>query len=182
MALFSGGRYIRSRLRQAGIGFWERRVEGEKGKGSYGGRRMANGEKGNAVDGYLEFWTFEGDKDGEDLNAELKARFASIQDILTEAEKEEVVQEAVFIMQSITEVVVEIGEVFGTSVSAAAGFFAAELRADWRVDGREEDEPSMRWLLLKHILPMGMVELIAAGARSAVSVGMVPLFWSARAR
>lgn len=182
MALFSGGRYIRSRLRQAGIGFWERRVEGEKDKGSYGGRRMANSEKGDAVDAYLGFWTFEGDEDGEDLKAEFKARFASVEDILTEAEKGEVVQEAVFIMQSITEVVVEIGEVVGTSKSAAAGLFAAELRADWRVDGREEDEPSMRWLLLKHVLPMGMVELIAAGARSAVSAGMVPLFWSARAR
>lgn len=70
---------------------------------------MANSEKGDAVDGYLGFWTFEGDEDGEDLEAEFKARFASVEDILTEAEKEEVVQEAVFIMQSITEVVVEIG-------------------------------------------------------------------------
>lgn len=177
MALFSGGRYVRSRLRQAGIGFWERRIEGGEGRGSYGGRRMEDDEKGDAVDGYLGFWTFDGEEDGEDLKTEFKQRFATIEATLTEAEKEEVVQEAVFIMRSITGVVVEISEVIGTGLSAAAG-----LRVDGGVHEREEEEPSMRWLLLKHVLPMGMVELIAAGARSAVSVGMGPLFWSARAR
>lgn len=174
MALFSGGRYIRSRLRQAGIGFWEGRVEGGS-EGGYG-RRIEDDEKGVAVDRYLGFWTFEGEEDGEDLKAEFKQRFASIEATLTGDEKEEVVQEAVFIMQSITGVVVEISEVIGTGLPAAGG-----SRVYGGVHGREEDEPSMRWLLLKHVLPMGMVELIAAGARSAASAGMGPLFWSARA-
>lgn len=180
MALFSGGRYIRSRLRQAGSGFWNRRVEGES-EGSYR-RRMEDNEKEDAVDGYLGFWTFEGDEDGENLKAEFKQRFATIEANLTEAEKEEVVQGAVSIMQSITGVVVEISEVVGTGLPAATGFIAAGQRVDGGVDGRERDEPSMRWLLLKHVLPMGMVELIAAGARTAVSVGTGHSFWSPRAR
>ena len=169
MALFSGGRYIRARLRQAGAGFWG---EGE--------RRMGNDdEKGDAVDRCLGFWTFEGEEDGEDFKVEFKARFASVEGMLTEVEKEEVVQEAVFIMHSITAVVVEISEAVGTDVSMAAAGRAVD---DERMDGRADDEPSMRWLLLKHVLPMGMVELLAAGARSAVSVGMLPSLWTARAK
>ncbi|KAL9067111.1 MAG: hypothetical protein Q9161_007103 [Pseudevernia consocians] len=171
MALFSGGRYIRARLRGAGVGFWEGRgVEEEEDEDDDG--------KGDAavVDGYLGFWTFEGEEDGEDLKVEFKRRFASVEGVLTEGEKEEVVREAVFVMQSMTGVVEEIREAVGT-VAAAAG----QPLGDERMDGKEHDEPSMRWLLLKHVLPMGMVELIAAGARSAVSVGIGLSVWSARA-
>ncbi len=173
MALFSGGRYIRARLRGAGAGFW-----GEKGV--EGGKGLGDDEKEAGMDGYLGFWTFEGEEDGEDLKAEFKDRFASVEGILTEAEKDEVVQEAVFIMQSMIGVVVEISEVFGTGLSEAAA--GGRTVDDEMVDGRVHDEPSMRWLLLKHVLPMGMVELIAAGARSAASVGMGTSFWSARAK
>ncbi len=172
MALFSGGRYIRARLRGAGAGFWDKGVEGERGLG--------DDEKEAGVDGYLGFWTFEGEEDGEDLKAEFKDRFASVEGILTEAEKEEVVQEAVFIMQSMIDVVVEISELFGTGLSEAAA--GGRTVDDETVDGRVHDEPSMQWLLLKHVLPMGMVELIAAGARSAASVGMGTSFWSTRAK
>lgn len=176
LALFSGGRYIRAGLRGAGAGFWHRGVEGGS-DGGYLEKGLAGEGREGGVDGCLGFWTFEGEADGEDLKAGFKARFAAVEGTLTEAEKEEVVREAVFIMQSMAGVVVEISEVIGTGNPVAAGQWV-----DQRLDGRkDEDEPSMRWLLLKHILPMGMVELIAAGARSAISVGMVPSFWSARA-
>ena len=171
MALFSGGRYIRGRLRRAGVGFWN----GWGGGGGCGGGMVGDDgdddEKGDVVDRYLGFWTFEGEEDGEDLKAEFKERFAAVEGMLTEGEREEVVREAVFVMRSVTEVVVEISEVLGRGVSVA----------DVEMGGKEDDEPSMRWLLLKHVLPMGMVELIAAGAETAVSVGIVPSFWSARA-
>ena len=176
LALFSGGRYIRAGLRGAGAGFWHRGVEGGS-EGGFLGTGLAGEGRGGGVDGCLGFWTFEGEADGEDLKAGFKAGFAAVEGTLTEVEKEEVVREAVFIMQSMTGVVVEISEVVGTGNPVAAGQWV-----DQRLDGRkDEDEPSMRWLLLKHVLPMGMVELIAAGARSAISVGMVPSFWSAGA-
>lgn len=177
LALFSGGRYIRAGLRGAGAGFWHRGVREGGSDGGSLGKGLEGEEGGGGVDGCLGFWTFEGEADGEDLKAGFKAGFAAVEGTLTEAEKEEVVREAVFIMQSMTGVVVEISEVVGTGNPVAAGQWV-----DQRLDGRkDEDEPSMRWLLLKHVLPMGMVELIAAGARSALSVGMVPSFWSARA-
>ena len=89
-------------------------------------------------------------------------------------------QEAGFVMQSMIGVVVETCEMFGTGLSEGAA--GGRTVHDETVDGRAHDEPSMRWLLLKHVLPMGMVELIAAGARSAASVGMGTSFWSARAK
>lgn len=202
MALFSGGRYIRATLRGAGVGFWGgRRVhEGQKLGGSsyHGGKGRLKDEgegegegdgededegKGHVdvdvVDRYLGFWTFEGDEDGEDIKAEFKARFADVEGTLTEGEREEVVKEAVFIMQSMIGVVGEISEVLGTGASSVAG---QPVGNGERTVRKEDEEPSMRWLLLKHVLPMGMVELIAAGARSAVGVGMGPSFWSARTK
>ena len=132
------------------------------------------------VDLYLGFWTFEGEEDGEDLKAEFKARFAAVEATLTEAEKEEVVQESVFVMQSMIGVVEEISGVVSAGVSVPA--VLGRRVDDERMNGQEDFEPSMRWLLLKHILPMGVVELIAAAARSVVSVRMAPFFWSARAK
>lgn len=169
MALFSGGRYIRARLRGAGVGFWRGGDEGGMDDG-----------KGDGVDRFLGFWTFEGSEDGEDIKAEFKSRFAAVEGTLTEGEREEVVQEAVFIMRSMIELVMEISEVVGKGMSVTAA--AGQPADDERIGGEDVDEPSMRWLLLKHVLPMGMVELMAAGARTVVSVGIGSSLWSARAK
>ncbi|KAK3174192.1 hypothetical protein OEA41_001436 [Lepraria neglecta] len=157
MALFSGGRYIRVKLRQAGSGFWT-------GSG---------GEKGTDMDDYLSFWTFDGQEDGEDIKTEFKRRFAGVEAYLTDEECEDVVQEAVYIMQSMLEVVGEIAETVGTrQAGLAIGQYGEIGRGEKStVEVAEADEPSMRWLFLKHVLPMGMAELIA-GASRAVTTGI----------
>ena len=155
MALFSGGRYIRARLRDAGTEFW---TGGES-------------EKGGEVDEVLSFWTFEGGEDGEDVKADFKQRFAELEECLTGQEMEEVVEEATYIMDAMMGVVEEIAKFLERSYSCpkAAG------RSLERHDGPEKDESTLRWLGLKHILPMGMFELIT-GASKAVMMGIEPLY------
>ena len=159
MALFSGGRYIRARLREAGSGFWTTTgAETEKEK-----------EEGGDIDineAVLSFWNFPGEEDGEDVKAEFKERFAKIERWLTGEERDEVMQEAVYIMDSLLGVVKEIAEAVGSENTCreAAG----------RHEGVEGDGPSVRWLCLKHILPMGMFELIT-GTSQAVVMGVESL-------
>ncbi len=159
MALFSGGRYIRRKLRQAGPGFWGA-VRGEKGD----------------VDRYLNFWTFEGEEDGEDVKADFKRRFGEVEACLTEEEKEEVVAEAVLIMQSMLEVIPEIAETVGRE-KATGQTLVLPNEQDEKHKGvglRGGHDPGMHWLLFKHILPMGVAELII-GVSRAVTMGSGPL-------
>ena len=156
MALFSGGRYIRARLREAGREFWTS-TSREK-------------EKGGDIDidkASLSFWNFDGEADGEDVKAEFKQRVAEIEGWLTGEEREEVVREAVFIMESLMGVVEEIAETVGREDPCR--------KAAGRHGGVEGEEPSVWWLCLKHILPMGMFELIT-GASKVVMMGFEPLY------
>lgn len=159
MALFSGGRYIRAQLRQAGPAFWNSKFSGEK-------RRH--------FDDQLSFWEFEGVRDGEDLRAEFKKRFMDVEQHLTEGEREEVLQEAVYIMGAVIGVVEEITGLVGCTARAAQDRLVAGREARTKGDGwvddyntlsQEGDGPSMQWLLLKHILPLGMVELMSGAAK-----------------
>lgn len=155
MALFSGGRYIRARLREAGSEFW-----------------MMTGkekEKGGDIDideAVLSFWNFDGAEDGEDVKAEFKQRFAELEGRLTDEQRDEVMQEAVFIMDSLMGVVEEIAETVGreNTCRKATGWHG----------GVEGEEPSVRWLCLKHILPMGIFELIT-GTSKAIMMGVESL-------
>ena len=159
MALFSGGRYIRARLREAGAEFWMTTgVDKEREKGGDGDIGIDKTS--------LSFWNFDGEADGEDVKAEFKQRFGEIEEWLTGEEREEVVQEAVFIMESLMGVVEEIAETVGKEDPCP--------KAAGRRGGVERDEPSVRWLCLKHILPIGMFELIT-GVSKAVVMGIESL-------
>ncbi len=158
MALFSGGRYIRAQLRQAGPEFWNPRMRDEK--------------CGN-IDNLLSFWTFDGDLDGEEFRAKYKREFLEVERSLTEGEKEQVVQEAVYIMGALIGIVEEISGRVGENRCAkqaepAAWQEANTKRDAWldddNIQSQERDEPSMQWLLLKYILPMGMAELVSEAA------------------
>ena len=98
MALFQGGRYIRSKL--LGVeenGFWVRELNAKPA--------------GELTEGFapLSFWQFPAaTRDGEDLKTEFKARFQEIESSLTPAQKKDVVEEAVEIMTQLLEVVREI--------------------------------------------------------------------------
>lgn len=80
MALFSGGRHLRSQLRDSGIFATEA----------------------------LSFWSFDGEQDGEDLKMEFKARVAALETLLTPEERAEIVSEGVVIMRCLVEVVREL--------------------------------------------------------------------------
>jgi len=133
MALFSGGRYVHGRLGQAGLAFW----------GAVGG------EKTDA-DRFFNFWTFEGGEDGEDIKAEFKRRFNEVDECLMEEEREDVVAEAVFIMQSMVGIVHEIAETIGSAETAGQhpSLPKEQDEIHKRVSIRGGDEPSMRWLVL----------------------------------
>lgn len=98
MALFQGGRYIRSQLRGAEEdGFWAQDVNAKTAD--------------KAVTGSipLSFWEFPAvSRDGEELKAEFKARFQHIESRLSQSQKKDVLHEAGEIMTQLLEVIREI--------------------------------------------------------------------------
>ncbi|KAI5368130.1 Putative hem oxygenase [Septoria linicola] len=86
MAVFSGGRWIRSQLSKSGTDFWTSgTLDLQPGKG----------EKAARIDvpGYT-FLSFDGDQDGEDSKAAFKARLAEAEVILSEEEQADIVEVA----------------------------------------------------------------------------------------
>lgn len=98
MALFQGGRYIRSKLRGVEANsFWVRDLNPKRANESVTGSIP------------LSFWEFPtATRDGEDLKTEFKARFRDIEPSLSMEEKTDILQEAVEIMTQLLEVVREI--------------------------------------------------------------------------
>ncbi len=92
--------------------------------------------------------------------------FAEVEGFLTEGEKEEVVGEGVRIMDAFGGVVGEIWGVVGEAKGGTGGGVGG-----YEMSLPKGEEVGMRWLLLKHILPMGMVELMI-GAADAVKTAM----------
>lgn len=153
MALFSGGRYIRSKLQHAGPEFW--------------------GAK-NDADTFLTFWIIEGDNDGEDVKGEFKRRFGEVEAWLTEEERGEVVDEGVVVMREMVGVVAEIAEGVGGGEAAGkqGGLGKRQDGVGMEVGVKGGGGLSLGQLLMKHILPVvGMVELIT-GASKAIATGM----------
>ena len=159
LALFSGGRYIRAKLRAAGCS-----------------------------DNVLTFWTFDSPSDGEDLKMDFKARFAEVESALSEEQIGEVVQDAEFIMDTMMTVVEEIVDTVGVGEGEKVGqkevgswksrlgnrerpVKQPQMEARWSLPvgkglqaQQERDlSVSVRWMVLKHMLPMGLVELISGG-------------------
>ena len=113
MAVFSGGRWIRSELMKAGEGFGR---GGEKKAGS----DVPLGEAG------LSFFSFPGTEDGEDIKAEFKERLAAAEDLFTAQEREEVVAEASEIFKYSANLVRELDELLATPREMLAAVEAAE--------------------------------------------------------
>lgn len=114
MAIFSGGRYLRATLQDAGEDFWTGETADPAKKQStpaasedspkkYGRR----GDPNNVMPG-LSFFHFPGEEDGEDIKLEFKRRYAELELLLTDAEKDEVVQEAHIIFDSMGAIVKEL--------------------------------------------------------------------------
>ncbi|KAL8670011.1 MAG: hypothetical protein Q9168_005427 [Polycauliona sp. 1 TL-2023] len=137
MALFSGGRYIRSKLR---TGFTSPTTSRSQ--------RQLDEQAG------LNFWNFPGDADGEDLKVDFKARVAKLSEDLTEEEKADIVAEGVQIMVSLTEIVREVADTIPNR--AIAPEEDTRIRPPWI-------------LLLRYLLPMGLMDLLSAATGTATS-------------
>lgn len=100
MPLFSGGRYIRAKLRSAGEDFWA-----SAGYTKPDGEYAEEPEKGTIG---LSFWEFSGTSDGKDLKADYQSRIHDLEASLTLEERQEIVNEAIDIMVKLIDIAKEI--------------------------------------------------------------------------
>ncbi|KAL7903351.1 hypothetical protein HDV63DRAFT_120410 [Trichoderma sp. SZMC 28014] len=107
MALFAGGRFIRATLEKAGEEFWQIVPEHIK-------PTMQPCEPNLVIESSLEqieeddknllplrFWTFDSENDGEDLKQEYKAKLLQWESELTAEERDDILQESVYILENI---------------------------------------------------------------------------------
>ncbi|KAL8650665.1 MAG: hypothetical protein Q9210_003694 [Variospora velana] len=143
MALFSGGRYIRSKLR-AGL---SQSIS------------SASSTEQNKVTG-LAFWEFPGERDGEDLKLEYKRRVAALSIQLTDKERVDIVEEGIYIMVSLTGLVREVAEVVpNRAMALALGATAYHIKPDFQGPIARIRPP---WLLLvRNLFPFGVMEILS---------------------
>ncbi|KAL8853912.1 MAG: hypothetical protein Q9221_001219 [Calogaya cf. arnoldii] len=143
MALFSGGRYIRSKLRT-----------GLTAPNTSKSQRHLDKLAG------LGFWSFPGDADGEDLKTDYKACVASLSSELTEEEREDIVAESLHIMISLTEIVNEVADTVSERATALAEFYTENSITQPKEPVASKRPP---WIfLLRSIFPMGFIDLLSA--------------------
>lgn len=109
MAVFSGGRWIRGQLMNAGEGFWRREDGGDQGSGN--APQLPLQDKGMAL------WNFEGDNDGDDIKAEFKRRLAEADTLLSLEQRQDIVEEAKEIFRFSALLVKELDEKLQTDMS-----------------------------------------------------------------
>ncbi|KAK3697844.1 hypothetical protein LTR37_017235 [Vermiconidia calcicola] len=85
MAIFSGGRWIRQQFTNAGTEFWTPQPGGMQGEQE---KVHSSGLPG------FTFLFFEGEQDGEDIKAEFKARLAEADSLLTQDQRQDVIDAA----------------------------------------------------------------------------------------
>ncbi|KAN0107944.1 hypothetical protein V8E51_007686 [Hyaloscypha variabilis] len=138
MALFSGGRYLRASLQKAGPAFWSKSPSytslDQLPKNSFQSKRPPGSEEIDpshmnsssdrtkssseslalgSTQG-LQFFHFDGEKDGEDIKKEFKTRFAEADILLSEEEKDDIIQEAQHIFIYMIEMVGELDRICGS--------------------------------------------------------------------
>ncbi len=99
MAIFSGGRWIRSQLQAAPPDFWQQ-----------GQPDSPQSALPNEPHPGLEFFYFDGKYDGEDIKAGFKQRLAEVEVLLTPEEKDDIVAEAQDIFRFIIRLVGELDD------------------------------------------------------------------------
>lgn len=169
MALFSGGRYIRAKLQSAGDDFWCTTFA------SNTSATLATVELGDTEEHMtvpLSFWKFCGSTDGEDLKAEYKRYVLEIEPALTAAECEDIISEAVDIMKRLIVLVCEIEAVITDGEADIKPYVVDPDKQNRILTYKSKPQaiassrgavgnPSLLILLLKHLLPMGLVELLS---------------------
>ncbi|MCJ1404281.1 heme oxygenase [Xylographa trunciseda] len=136
MALFNGGRWIRAQLLAAKESSWR--------LSSFD----STAESGEVDPGVgLAFWHFPGEEDGEDLKNEFKARLNDVEGLLDAEQRQDIVDEALSIFKYLALLVEELDDIVAAKPLPVPS-----------------THPSTLWsrLLMKHFLPLGMVELVYA--------------------
>ncbi|KAF2126967.1 heme oxygenase-like protein [Dothidotthia symphoricarpi CBS 119687] len=101
MAVFSGGRWIRGGLLNAGPEFWPA------------------SDKVDLQQCGLSFWHFPGAHDGEDIKADFKTRLGAAEALFTPDERVDIIEEAKAIFHLCAGLVQELDELVGTDLSLA---------------------------------------------------------------
>ncbi|KAK3327916.1 hypothetical protein B0T19DRAFT_177448 [Cercophora scortea] len=132
MALFSGGRFIRATLETAGTDFWSKKSEPvlpsmrpcekpipiqSRQPRDHGHSQCTTGDALSSSQetpsfGSLEFFRFATPMDGEDLKTEFKRRLIESESLLTEGEREDIVQEAQCIFDNMILLITQLDGVF----------------------------------------------------------------------
>ncbi|KAF1815659.1 heme oxygenase-like protein [Eremomyces bilateralis CBS 781.70] len=114
LAIFSGGRWIRSQLVASGPGFWGADFDGESHPET-DEKPCAQETKG------LGLWCFEGGQDGEDIRAGFKSQFECIGNMLSEEQRVEVLEEAEVVFKACEDIVTELDTEFRNSNTTLGG-------------------------------------------------------------
>lgn len=146
MALFSGGRYLRASLQNAGTDFWLRSQQQSLSAAQpprdvidpfpteqdtslsdmraitpHHLKRLTSESKSCAPEKEItqtlhRFFHFPGAEDGEDIKKEFKERVAEIDTLLSDGEKDEIVKEAQHIFNFMVEIVGDLDMVCNTNI------------------------------------------------------------------
>ena len=128
MALFSGGRFLRAALIEAGgekAYFWKRQplpvsnvtcprrnsppeVDTKAMAQFFLSSEAKNGVEPLHMSPGLRFFNFAGDKDGDDIKVEFKKRFSEVETLLTRDEKDHIIAEADRIFNFMVEIVLDM--------------------------------------------------------------------------
>ena len=136
MAVFSGGRWIRSELLKAPRDFWvAARTDAEQGDGA--SQRLLS-EAG------LSLWHFDGEYDGEDIKSDFKLRLAEAEAFFTPEERVDVIEEAKQIFVRSALLVQELDEKLGTDLDALKRLGTRPPHAREKGAEREEVVPASK--------------------------------------
>jgi len=137
MALFNGGRWMRTQLLTAGENFWA--------------QCDIDDEKKDPIEQVgLGFFHFDGNMDGEDIKEDFKSRLADVERLLSVDEREDIVAEASEIFYHCRMLTEELDDMMDLSVTKGSANISLTSPA----------LPTPQ-LLLKHVLPLGLVDVAA---------------------
>ncbi|KAK3685613.1 hypothetical protein B0T22DRAFT_482567 [Podospora appendiculata] len=159
MALFSGGRFIRATLETAGTEFWSKTSEpvqpsmrpcekpipvGPRQPRDHGHSHCTTGDAQSSSQetpslGSLNFFRFATPRDGEDLKTEFKRRLIESESLLTEGEREDIVQEAQCIFDNMILLITQLDGVFDNRSPSNSLDGWASLLVPRLVGGRVRD-------------------------------------------
>lgn len=126
MALFSGGRFIRASLEGAGPAFWAPRSDLSHPTSPLTETERESSER--SAGGPFQFFRFNTPSDGEDLKQTFKDRLVELETLLTDQEREEIVQEAQNIFDFMVKMVMELDAVCGTDQDAGSKLLSLRSR------------------------------------------------------